>query len=501
MKKLLFSVVFSFTSFTFIFAQNVPAYVPTNGLVGWWPFSGNAIDSSGNGNNGTVNGATLTADRNGVANSAYSFDGVNDFIISGSTGIPTSSNISISVWIKPLQNNGIAEFICLGSPSNTSWGTFAGTNWNGSPYQTMNYGRGCSGTGTSNVAVAPILNNWQNIVYVSSGVGGICQVYVNGNFIGQATNGTTGGCSSTNLYFGVDIFGPNYINCQLDDIGIWNRALTPCEIQNLYNAEISSSSITNQTACNSYTWNGNTYSQSGQYTFLSTAANGCDSTATLNLTINQPTTSTITQTACSSFSLNGQTYTQSGTYTQVRTNVAGCDSTITLNLTINQPPTASSNVSNTTFHGANDGAADLTVSGSAPFSFVWSNGTTTEDLNNVAAGTYNVTISDANGCTNIASVTVNQPPLSVIQNSLKTELKVYPNPVDKVLNVELSNFNQMIGYKLSINNSLGQSVYSQELNQAHFSIDLSSWKVAGTYFVELVDQKGNKVESKIILVK
>jgi hypothetical protein len=59
----------------------------------------------------------------------------------------------------------------------------------------------------------------------------------------------------------------------------------------------------------------------------------------------------------------------------------------------------------------------------------------------------------------------------------------------------------MIGYKLRINNNLGQNVYSQELSQAQFNIDLSSWKVAGTYFVELLDQKGNKVESKIILVK
>jgi len=37
----------------------VPSYVPTNGLVGWWPFNGNANDESGNGNNGTVNGATV----------------------------------------------------------------------------------------------------------------------------------------------------------------------------------------------------------------------------------------------------------------------------------------------------------------------------------------------------------------------------------------------------------------------------------------------------------
>ena len=50
------------------------------GLVGWWKFSGDATDSSGNGNDGTVNGATLTTDRHGQANRAYSFDGVNDYI-------------------------------------------------------------------------------------------------------------------------------------------------------------------------------------------------------------------------------------------------------------------------------------------------------------------------------------------------------------------------------------------------------------------------------------
>jgi hypothetical protein len=41
-------------------AAQVPSYVPTNGLVGWWPFNGNANDESGNGHNGTVTGATLT---------------------------------------------------------------------------------------------------------------------------------------------------------------------------------------------------------------------------------------------------------------------------------------------------------------------------------------------------------------------------------------------------------------------------------------------------------
>lgn len=55
-----------------------PAYLPTNGLVAWYPFNGSANDESGNGNNGTVNGANLTTDRDGNANSAYDFDGVDD---------------------------------------------------------------------------------------------------------------------------------------------------------------------------------------------------------------------------------------------------------------------------------------------------------------------------------------------------------------------------------------------------------------------------------------
>ena len=89
---LLFSVLFT----TMSFAQ-VPSYVPANGLVGYWPFNGNANDESGNGNNGTNNGATLTTDRNGVENQAYSFDG-NDFIQTPNQNL--SGSVSFSGWYK-----------------------------------------------------------------------------------------------------------------------------------------------------------------------------------------------------------------------------------------------------------------------------------------------------------------------------------------------------------------------------------------------------------------
>jgi len=64
MKRLLLLFLF-ITSFAY---SQVPNYVPSNGLVGWWPFNGNANDESANTNNGTVNGPSLTSDRFGNSN-------------------------------------------------------------------------------------------------------------------------------------------------------------------------------------------------------------------------------------------------------------------------------------------------------------------------------------------------------------------------------------------------------------------------------------------------
>ena len=91
-----------------------------------------------------------------------------------------------------------------------------------------------------------------------------------------------------------------------------------------------------QSACDSYTWiDGVTYTESNSSaTQLFTTTNGCDSTITLSLTLNNSSTSELFETALDSYTLNGTTYNSSGVYTQIITNEAGCDSTITLNLTI-----------------------------------------------------------------------------------------------------------------------------------------------------------------------
>lgn len=103
----------------------------------------------------------------------------------------------------------------------------------------------------------------------------------------------------------------------------------------------STSSETVVVDCDSYTWNGTTYTASGTYTLTGlTNANGCDSTATLVLTINNSFESTETVVACDSYEWsNGTVYTESGIYIQELQTVAGCDSTLTLMLTINSSNT------------------------------------------------------------------------------------------------------------------------------------------------------------------
>jgi len=103
--KLLMPVVTVMLLVGMTMAGNVQAAsscdVVKNGLVACYPFDGNANDGSGNGNHGTVNGATLTVDRFGKPNSAYLFDGINDYIrVNDDPSIRMDSSFTIVAWVK-----------------------------------------------------------------------------------------------------------------------------------------------------------------------------------------------------------------------------------------------------------------------------------------------------------------------------------------------------------------------------------------------------------------
>lgn len=208
---------------------------PTDGLVAYYPFNGNANDESGNNNNGTVNGATLTTDRSGSSNKAMYFNG-NKISISNSTSLQFLNNVSSwSYWIK-LDNLTDTPQCLWAKSSDTSGGrlnSFVSINSNNS----INiWTSGVSSTVT-NVPNSDY-QQWIHIVNVFDGLTSQIKTYVNGNLI--ETNTATFTHSPTNvspLFFGYnDVFSfPWYLRGKLDDVRIYNKILTNNEIQTLYN--------------------------------------------------------------------------------------------------------------------------------------------------------------------------------------------------------------------------------------------------------------------------
>lgn len=228
-KNLLMTAIAIFGLATITFGQTVPSYIPTSGLVGWWPFNGNANDESGNGNNGTpMNGVALASDRFSNVNQAYSFDGVDDYIsMTSMTNIPLSNNArSISVWMKPasLSTTWTWNAVAYGSPSTNNAFMFGlGNNIISVQGWASDYSAPLSYT----------VGQWIHAVCTYDGLN--VKIYVNGTLIGSGSI-STWNTVGTEFYFGIRpsmVYG--YFPGQLDDIGIWNRALNHQEITDLYN--------------------------------------------------------------------------------------------------------------------------------------------------------------------------------------------------------------------------------------------------------------------------
>ena len=180
-----------------------------------------------------------------------------------------------------------------------------------------------------------------------------------------------------------------------------------CELSTLYlTINPSVTEFVEATACDSYTWNDNTYTTSGEYIQTFTSANGCDSVVTLQLTVNESKHTDITAENCGSYTWNETTYTTSGEYTQTFTSANGCDSTVTLQLTILPLPTPNITGVTTVCEGQ---TATLNATGGV--SYLWEDGTTTNTYPATTSGLYTVTVTNAEGCSATASTTVTVNPL------------------------------------------------------------------------------------------
>lgn len=229
-----------------LLGQTVPGYVPTNGLVGWWPFDGNANDLSGNGNNSSFNSALSITDRQGNNNAAYTFGGGKYVVVPNSNSISSiQSGITMSIWATLGTSGHNARILELrGAYGNGGDAGFVILkNGNGPNFEIRWYNSG--GLNDISLPTTPSItqmcsNCWVNLTYTADGATAIGQLYINGILVatnnGLINQGPISQCNYNNqsLFIGAEQGGIAQWGGGLDDFGLWNRALSANEVMALY---------------------------------------------------------------------------------------------------------------------------------------------------------------------------------------------------------------------------------------------------------------------------
>lgn len=206
------------------------------GLVAYYPFDGNAQDYSEFHNHGIINGAQLTTGINGYENTAYVFDGINDYIkVAGN--FPITNNFTISLWAYSEDDSGYSNLLSDGSSAyggNDFLINFKGNDIGirADKNASLNY-EDFSPEALQNLN---LVNNWSHIVWTMSPTSST--IYVNGEAkITINEKGSNEGYHDDYSFIGArQVWGSpdNFFKGKLDEIKMYNRALSYTEIQSLY---------------------------------------------------------------------------------------------------------------------------------------------------------------------------------------------------------------------------------------------------------------------------
>jgi len=430
----------------------VPSYVPTNGLVGWWPFNGNANDESGNVYNGSQTGtslATLTLDRFGNLNSAYYLNS-NSQISTTYSGLLGGNSRSANFWMKTTSTTSqyIVPLFWGSMTSQVAGGRFACSFNYPNPGVTIDIAESAI-TYAANTPVND--NNWHMYTLVFD------------NTLGNRTSTVKvfqDGILLTSIVYS---YNPNMIiqtvneepvsfrgnNNFMDDISIFDRPLNQQEITTLYNA------------------------------------------CTTNEITTQPINSVNTIGANAQFFVNAA----SGSTFQWQSNP--------LNVSWQNVP------SNANYSGS--ATNTLTVSNTSvsnhhqPFRAIINTGGCT-DTSNVATIQIvdtcitNVTVYDTLYTTVTDTLIINTT-LGLPAPNNENMILIYPNPASNHITIDNGNYTAMSGYTIKIENNAGQQVFQSLINQGQFYVDLSTWSGNGLYFVHIFDAQGNTVTVRKIVLQ
>lgn len=220
-------------------STNTTCPIVTNGLIAYYPFNGNADDESGNGYHGTINGASLTTDRNGNVDSAYDFNGINNKITVNNpfgNSFTDESPYSLAFWFKTsttkAEVNLLTYFTKCGGGFEDDYfaisikngNTIVISNGNGSPFQINN---------------AQLNNNESHFMALSHS-GTNYDLYLDGALLASFSipSSTFTIPDTYDLVFGyvhTNNCGDNsYFDGVLDDIRIYDRTLSSQEVLSIY---------------------------------------------------------------------------------------------------------------------------------------------------------------------------------------------------------------------------------------------------------------------------
>ena len=249
----------------------VPDYVPTNGLVAWYPFNGDAADFSGNGHHGTVDGAGSAPDRNGLLDQSLFFDGVNDGVFIPHHDDFLTADQTVTFWINieaselndtPGASNSMGLVNKTNQETSNTQNRFFAIILDGvgepsyEPYkvtlaastgQSVNPGSSVESASTDTMFYS---DHWFFIAAAMTE--NSLEIYVDGEIVASSVLLYTRLPNTADIKIGVDYkFDPNrYFNGRLDDVGFWNRALSSEEILELYMAPPPVMGCMDPEACN-----------------------------------------------------------------------------------------------------------------------------------------------------------------------------------------------------------------------------------------------------------
>lgn len=227
MKKWYFILIIIISNQNFALCQSI-----TEGLVAFYPFNSNTNDIAGNNHNATNNGATLIPDRFGDINKAYSFDGINDFMTANWALLTGNSPRTISLWFKTAEPTGSQYMLSWGEADpNKACGIGTFDNLIEPKYF------GFSSFDNDIFVTNPVElynNAWHHIAFTYDG--SVMNLFIDGLLRATKQVSTPLNTSNSNLLFGRWIHPtfPSYYNGGLDEVRIYNRALSSEEIEQIH---------------------------------------------------------------------------------------------------------------------------------------------------------------------------------------------------------------------------------------------------------------------------